>query len=427
MPIIRPFKALRYNKSKVRDLARVVAPPYDVISSSRQEELYLSHPNNIIRLILGRIEKSDTKDDNRYTRAGGFLSTWLNDGILMQDASPAIYVYSQEYIYNGKRIERRGFLALMSLGLDCDNRVLPHENTLAAPKEDRFKLMKEVRANLSPIFVLYDDPKHALLNMLRAHLKKTKPVIDIKFEKVRNRVWCIDDKEMIGRAEKFMKDRDIFIAYGHHRYETARNYAKAISSENIPAGVRENAGYMMVYFVESDERALTVLPAHRLIKDISGLGKEEILARLEKFFAVKKVKGLKALLAALDRKRSLHAFGVYFGRGDFRLMVLKDPRDSDKVIKDKPKDWKRLDVSILHNLIIQHILQASDSDDNVDFVKDPAETALMMDRGGYGIAFFLNPTKASQVKRIAKICERMPRKATYFYPKPVSGITIHKF
>lgn len=424
MPEIKEFHGLRYNQKLIKDISRVVAPPYDIISPSRQNELYKIHPNNVIRLELGKAGRTDGPKDNRYTRAKRYMDEWLRKKIMLPEAKPAIYVYSQEYKYSGKRMVRTGFLSLM--GIEGDNKVLPHENTLLAPKMDRLNLMKAVKTNLSPIFILYEDKKHLINKIIDKFCRRHKPAINILFEGVRNKVWVLDDEKLLGKIRRSMANKNTFIADGHHRYEVSRMYSKYIKGQPVSRELKENSRYIMVYFAEADDRTLTVLPAHRLVRDASGLSAREILAKLEKYFFVRKVSGLNSMMAGLSKLASSHAFGAYLGSGQFYLLKLKDVSYSDKVIKDKPLDWKRLDVSILHLFVFQYVLGVRDEDDNIEFVKDPAEIPEMIDSKKYKIAFFMNPTKAWQVRRIAKLGERMPRKATYFYPKPISGLVINK-
>ena len=417
MPHIRPFKGIIYNKKMVRNIASVVAPPYDIIPARLQDGLYRKSPYNIVRLELNRVEPSDTASDNRYTRARSFFESWLKRRIMTQDEKPAFYVYSQRYYDGSRDIERTGFICLMDIEDRSGRKVLPHENTLMAPKTDRLKLMREVKANLSPIFILYEDARHEVVRLLKYHREK-KPFMDVVFEGVRNTAWRIQDGKAIARISRIMAGRETFIADGHHRFEVSRMY----SAEAGTTGSK----YVMVYFVESDENMLTVLPAHRLVADIGGLEKERIKELLGKFFRIEKKKGMKPLMAALKRHAGSHAFGMCLGKGDLYLLVLKDVKAIDGAIKGKPREWKMLDVSILHLFIFQHILGIRDDDDNIEFIKSPQETAALVYKGKFPIAFFLNPTKVSEVKRIARLCEKMPRKATYFYPKPISGVVINK-
>jgi len=426
VPKIRPFRAVRYDRKEVGDLSKVVAPPYDIIPPKLQDELYRKHPNNIVRLELGKIKNTDDAKNNRYTRASGLMREWLKSGVLSQDERPAIYIYFQKYKYGGKTIERKGFIGRMGLDLGKKTKILPHENTLMAPKIDRLNLTRATKSNLSPIFVLYEDSRGRVGSVLRSFVSKHRPVIDVDFEGVNNRVWMMDDPDSIRNIEKILGKSDVFIADGHHRYEVARMYARELEKKNVPVSEKDSSKYTMAYFVESEEKALAILPTHRAVKDTGGLSERDIIGRLEKFFIITKAPTLAKTISLLNRFGREHVFGMYTGRNNFYVLRLKSTRYSDGAIKDKPKDWKRLDVSILHLFIFQTVLGISDSDDNIEFFKSPDDAANLVKRGKLKIAFFLNPTRASQVRRIAHIGERMPRKSTYFYPKPVSGLVINK-
>jgi len=410
----------------VKDISKVVAPPYDIIPPKLQNELYGRHPNNIVRLILGKIKKADTAKDNRYNRARSLLDKWTREGVLVREGKPALYVYTQRYIYRGKTIDRLGFIGRMGLDLGNKTKILPHENTLLAPKLDRLNLTRATKCNLSPIFVLYEDEPRRVGPVLRRFISGKRPAIDVNFEGVNNKVWVMDDPDSIKKVEKALGKSDVFIADGHHRYEVARMYAREVEKKKVPASEKASSKYTIAYFVESEEKALTILPAHRAAKDIGALSKAEAIRRLEKFFTIEKTATLPKTMSRLEALSGSHAFGMYMGGSDFYILRLKDVKYSDNVIKDKPKDWKRLDVSILHLFIFQNVLGISDSDDNIDFFKSPEETYRSVRRGKFKIAFFLNPTKAWQVRRIAHIGECMPRKATYFYPKPLSGLVINR-
>lgn len=427
MPSIKPFRGVIYNKSKIKDIAAVIAPPYDIIPKKMQEELYRRDPYNFIRLELGKIRRTDNISNNRYTRARSLFESWLKNDIMVRDERDAIYIYSQEYKDKGKRFTRVGFLGLMEFGGGSSDEVLPHENTLKAPKEDRLALMKEVKANLSPIFVLFDDLSRTITPYLKSYILHNKPFININWDGERHKVWRLDDPAGIRKIVDGMRKAKLFIADGHHRFETAKNFARELAVSGAPQSLKEAARSLMVYFVESDERMLTVLPAHRLAKDIGGLDEAGITDKLSHFFFIEKVKTLPAMMKRLSALFGKYAFGMYLGNGAYYMLRLKDPKVSDRVIKDKPRDWKRLDVSILHLFIFQHVLRVRDTDDNIEFVKDPKETAVLVDKGAFPVAFFLNPTRPSQVKKIAKLGERMPRKATYFYPKQLSGLVVNKF
>jgi uncharacterized protein (DUF1015 family) len=416
MPEIKPFRAITYSREKIKDLSRVISPPYDVIPGALQEKLYRSSPHNIVRLILGKIDPSDNAGDNRYVRAARDFDNWRSGGIMIRDPKDSIYVYSQSYKKGGKTVEQTGFLALFGL---AGSKILPHENTLAAPKKDRLELMRATGANLEPIFVLYDDKKHALAGMLKRVQKRARPFIDLVYENVRHRMWRVDDPPTIKKVLSLASKKEMFIADGHHRFEVARMFSEEARTKE--------SGYMMVYFVESDKRMLTVLPAHRIIKDAGPLTEGAMLNKMEPFFRIKKAATLAALMSAIEKKRDIHAFGLYAGGRNFYILEMKDEKASDRAIADKPGQWKHLDVSILHLFIFQRVLGIRDEDDNIEFVKDPAAAVRAVKSGKFKSAFFLNPTGPEQVIQIAKLGLRMPRKATYFYPKPLSGLVINKF
>ena len=477
MPSIRPFKAVVYNNKKIKDISKVVAPPYDIIPPDMQDKLYRTHENNVVRLILGKVRDNDTQADNRYTRTASDFKSWLKENILIEESVSAIYIYTQTYMYDGKRIDRIGFISLMELDLE-DKKVLPHEKTLKAPKEDRLRLMRAIKANLSPIFMLYEDAEHKVNNILKSYSKKTKPFIDVNIDSVRHRVWALTDKDAIEGIESVMNKKDIFIADGHHRYETSKNYARELISNGAPRTTHfvrvrgtpqsliDNSKFFMAYFVELEEKSLLIMPTHRLIKDARGWSNEGIIEKLDKYFTIEKLPTAKKLLARLGELRTSHAFGMYLpctsrgsaapvqgtpctsrgsaapvqgtpctsrrfaapiqGTAGYYVLKLKDFNKAKTFMGAGSADWKSLDVSILHMFILQYVLGISDEDDNIEFVKDPAEAFKGIDRGDFKIAFFLNPTKVTQVKKVAEHGEKMPRKATYFYPKPLSGLVIRK-
>lgn len=425
MPDIAPFRGIRYDPEKAGDLSAVVAPPYDVIPERMQDELYAKSPHNIVRLILNKILKSDNERDSRYTRSKRFFDDWLKKGILKQDERESIYLYSQEYELNGRRMERIGFIALMAI--DKTGRVvLPHEDTLASPKLDRLNLMRRVKASLSPIFVLYDDRTGSVVKYLRKFRSRKKPVVDIVFEGVRQRVWAVEDPHAIARIRGALKDKKIFIADGHHRYEVARMYASEVEKSGASAEVVRKASFLMAYFVPADDKMLTVLPTHRAVKDMGDMTPEAVVVKMSKYFTMAKSGSLDSLMMSLVSCRSSHAFGIYMRPGLFYIAKLKDISRSDEAVKGGSKDRRRLDVSILHSFILRRILKIRDVEDNIEFIKEPADAIELVNSGRSKIAFFLNPTKVRQVIRIASLGERMPRKATYFYPKPVSGLVINK-
>jgi len=415
MPRIEPFRGILYNREKV-DIAWVVAPPYDIIPPKMQDDLYHSDAHNVVRLILGKEKAGDSKDYNKYKRAREFFNKWLNENILVRDEKPAIYVYSEEYSAGGAKKTQIGFIAAMKI--EESSKVRPHENTFPKPKQDRLSLTREVKANLSCIFTLFDDKNKKAEKILGAAIKG-KPLFDFEYDNVRHKLWRLEDRSQIDKLKKLMLKKEIFIADGHHRYEVARMYKEETGNE-----------YVMTYFTPVSAKRLTILATHRLVKNIY-MDVGNFAGKLREFFNVEKMKSLDQLLKKMSAaKASEYLFGVYFKDKTFYLLRLKPSAAPDKIIKEnRSKAWKRLDVSVLHCIIFDRILGLKDKvkdEDNIVYTRDPEEAMEEVNRGSFEAAFFLNPTKAAQVRDVARIGDKMPHKSTYFYPKLLSGLVINK-
>ena len=428
MAEIRPFKGLLYDKVKIGgEYSSVVAPPYDVISAEMKDELYAKNPYNIIRLILGKAERSDNDGDNWYSRAAMTLDSWQKEGVLVRDSKEAFYAYLQEYPYRGVMRCRLGFMGLMKIEENDKDKVLPHENTLAGPKEDRMNLIKTVASNMSPIFALYNGDKGdmSVKKLLESSIAGLQPIADIKAGEERERLWRIDDAAVIGKIVSLMEDKRIFIADGHHRYEVARMYRDARRKEK---GYDGSADHVMMYFADmADAGNLTVMATHRVIKQMPFGGDTEVKDRLIGLFEVIEYPGITPLVDALESSpRGEHIFG-YFG-GEKYLML--KARDIEKVLnvmkEDKSREWKQLDVSILHSAVLRNILSVNDGEGNITYVRDPEKGRKLVEDGSHMAAFFLKPTRVDQIKAVAELGEKMPQKSTYFYPKLLSGLVINK-
>jgi uncharacterized protein (DUF1015 family) len=425
MAFVKPFRGIVYNKDKIARIEAVVAPPYDVISLAMQDELYAASPYNIVRAEFGKGFQGDDRHHNKYTRARGFLSKWLKEGILIPDPKSAMYIYAQEYREDGLRKSRVGFISLMKLEDFAKKGVLPHERTFKEPKADRFRLICETRFNLSPIFSLYKDKGGLTRRILLSECDRVPPFIALHADNVAHKVWRLTDEKRIRSVQSAMRDRAIFIADGHHRYEVALQFR-----ERMRRRFRGKPGaydYVMMYFADMDPRGMTILSAHRMIKDIGSLARGDVAAMLKRHFTVKRLGSAKGLIAWLKRAKTLSGqFGLYIG-GDAYVMKLKHVSYVDEMdIEDRSREWKTLDVSILHHLILRKILKVSDAEGNVVYTRDPEEAIQEVDRGNYTLAFLLNPTKISQVESIARNKELMPHKSTYFYPKLLSGLVLNK-
>ncbi len=427
MATVRPFKGLLYSHDKTGGgYSTVVAPPYDVIPEGMRDELYEKSAFNVIRLILGRSRTGDDEKNNKYTRAKAFLDEWQKKKVLVRDAAETFYVYLQEYKYRGKMLRRIGFIGLIKIEDPQEGVVLPHEHTLAKPKEDRMNLIKQVRGNLSPIFTIFDDADGKVTGILERAVKDSDPVIDIELEDGRHAIWRITDKGSIGGIVSGMEGKRVFIADGHHRYEVARTYREALKNEE---GYDGSADYVMMYFADMAARDnLTVMPTHRAIKNMPVSGDDQIKERLAGYFDITECGTLAELLERLEAEEtSGHAFG-YFG-GDKYLFLKARSKEAllGLIAEERSEDWKLLDVSVLHAAVFGKLLCVKAEEGNITYVKEPEEAQALVKDGSHAAAFFLNSTRMDQLRRVAEKGEMMPQKSTYFYPKLLSGLVINRF
>ena len=444
MAKIIPFKGILYNKEKIRDMKDVVAPPYDVISPAEQEELYKRHENNVVRLILGKESNSDTPDNNRYTKARDSFDSWQRDSILIKDAFPSIYVYSQEYHLGEtegfEKKRRLGFIALSKLEDFGEGKIHPHENTLAKPKEDRLKLMQHCNANFSSIFGLFSDPSKRIDSVLKDYMRHS-PLYDLVDDAgMRHTLWAIRDNRAIQIITSVMSDKQVFIADGHHRYETAINYRNEMRGKLPNFSGEELYNYVMMYFTNTNSEGLSILPIHRLVSNLSDFDKKKIVEKAGEFFNIEKLsfnesdeKTVKQKLFSdmKERGEKEHIFGMYLGDDDYILLTLKDEDVLDRLITNlRHPSWKKLDVTILHTLLIEKVLRISEKSlaeqKNITYTISGDEAIKDVKAGKYQIALFLNPTKIEEVKDVATAGEKMPQKSTFFYPKLLSGLVMNK-
>ena len=427
MTIIKPFRGYRYNPKAVGDLSRVITPPYDVINRDQQASYYKTHPYNFIRLDLGKTSPEDNEKNNRYTRAGIFLEEWIDKGILVRDLRESVYVYDQEYIDDGKKRRRLGFISLARLEEDRTKGFLPHERTFRGPKLDRLNLMRETGANMSPIFSIVLDENKKIINILKDFARKSKPVFDVKFDGTRNRIWLMDDPVAIKRLKVSIKDKRALIADGHHRYEVALEYKRYMLKHKAAAGP-DALNYVMMYFATSDPSGFAILPTHRMVEGISAESFRRNLDKISKFFDIIHL-GSKDKMFARMRAEGRHTIGVYMGGlRDYLCLSLKR-RDASGLIKSKNSAyWRNLDVVILHRLVFEKALgiRGEKAERVISFTRDPQEAFEWAASGDGRAAFFLNPPALDEIKNIVKRRERMPHKTTYFYPKPPSGMVINK-
>jgi len=418
-----PFRAIVYNQEKIDDLSKVVCPPYDVIPLKKQQYYHKVNPHNFIRILLG----NNVAGQDKYKRSADCFKTWLKTGVFIQDQKPTVYFYLQQFNIRGERRTRLGFIALLRLD-DSKSRVYGHEHTRSEPKADRLKLLKKVKANLSPIFAIFSDKHRIISRVYDRYIRGTKPFIDITdSENVVHRLWRIDAPEILDEIQRKMDDEKIFIADGHHRYEVACLYREQMRKKLQMLTGRETFNYITTYFTSPQTPDLTIKPVHRLISVKKRFDFNKFNQALEEFFEVEQVKDRIKFFFMLEKAGNTeNVLGLYQGK-KFYLLRLKNVKILDRLIAEKPKNYRSLSVSILNHLILKRILGMDIEDkDGILFSHDSTELIEQADRQVSALVFLLNPVKISQIMNIAVDGERMPSKSTYFYPKVLSGLVINK-
>ncbi|MBN1354052.1 MAG: DUF1015 domain-containing protein, partial [Candidatus Omnitrophica bacterium] len=402
MAEIKPFTGILYNKDKVR-AKNVVTPPYDVISSSMQKEFYRRSPYNVIRLILGKKKKSDTRRNNSYTRAKLFLNNWIRGKILLRDRTPSIYIYRQDYSHTGRKRTRIGFIALMKIEKPDKSGILPHEYTLAGPKKDRLMLIKSTKANLSPIFSLFEDTSDEVNGVLKNFTKSNKPVLSLEEGRVTHTLWRMGHMPSIRKIEKLMKKKKVFIADGHHRYEVALIYRDTVRQRRT--SLAKNADYVMMYFSNlSDEKNLTILATHRVVKCIEGYRGGMLPVEFRNYFEIRKISRMEKCIELLDSTpRARFAFAFYAGEKKLYLLTLKKKYRPERFVDSQKHIFlKKLDVTILHDFVIRKILCVKNPENNIKYIRNEHDAVSLVDKGDYQAAFFLRPTRVADMKNIAE-------------------------
>ncbi|MGN0452724.1 MAG: DUF1015 domain-containing protein [Ruminococcus sp.] len=424
MAQIKAFKGLRFNTEKAGEIGSLCCPPYDIISEEQRLQFIAENDRNIIRLEL-------PKGDNPYETAKEILAQWEADGTLIREDSPALYIYEEEFTAYGKRNSIKGLICRLKVEEFSKGVVLPHEFTLSKAKEDRLNLMKATNCNFSQIYGLYMDEEHTSLSTIDS-LSQGKA--DIEFtdsEGITHRMWIIKDEEAISKLTSDFNDRKIYIADGHHRYETALNYRnycreKGISKEG------DAQDYQMIFLCDMMHPGLVVFPTHRLVRDLESFDKTAVLTKCEKYFDTTKHLGtdnMEKLLSDAD-KNGKKAFGFYTGNGEWYELKLKDISVMDRLLPELSTASRQLDVTVLHTLILEEIFGIDKENMaqqiNLTYTKFFEEAISSVDEGKSQCSFILNSTKVTEIRDVASAGEKMPQKSTYFYPKMITGMVMNK-
>ncbi len=413
MVCVKPFRGVRYNLEKTL-LKQVIAPPYDVIDSAMRESLLGKSPYNIVQIDL------PVGGDDRYEKAGQLYRNWKESKILIKDPNPSYYIYEQEYEYEGKTYIRTGFVGILKLEEFGKGKVFPHEKTLPGPKQDRFELMKATNANLSQIFGLYLDSENKLERLFSQAKKNIASASAVDIYGVKNSLWVVDDHEMIEKISSFMQERSIYIADGHHRYETAINFRNFMRENNPNHTGDEGYEYVMMMFVNFYDEGLKIFPTHRVVDLPNGFDKNDFMNRLEEIFTVSKV--------GEDKKKKFMDVP-----GEIRMLMFLDGELFGLRVKDSVLDrfdpvYRRIDPYILQEAVLKSLLGFDDEKllkkQGIYFVQTEEEIrSLLQDKSR--VAFMLNGIDIDVVREISENGKVMPQKSTYFYPKLQTGLVMN--
>lgn len=445
MANIQAFRGVRFDLSRVGKLSDVVAPPYDVIDERLQETLYQRHPHNIVRLELTMAELNEA-EENRYRRAGVAWRNWRREGILQLESRPAIYVCHQHFQVEGRSYVRRGFICRLGLERFGEGSVYPHEETHARAKQDRLQLLRETRANLSPILGLYEDELGEVQELLESAIADRTPLEAHDEEGNRHVVWIVTDIAKISRAADLMGERAIFIADGHHRYETACDYRDELAAAaggSLPT--EHPANYTLMACFGMNDPGLVVLPTHRLFRGVAPISSSELINRLGKAFqcelAAQGAAAAEQVWMQIELEGEPGTIGLYARQDDTWVLarLTETGRELMERNWESSPEWNSLSVSLLHRLVLEQLLGMQDLPSPL-YVRTAGEVQQALVTGDSGtrdatgqtrsgeafeLAALVLPPRVEDVQLISLQGERMPPKSTFFYPKLLTGLTMN--
>lgn len=435
---VAPFRGLRFNQSMIGDLSQVVSPPYDIISPDEQLRYHNKHARNAIRLDFSLDQPGDDASNNRYTRAAQTLKAWLEDGVLLPESEPAVYCLREEYLaQNGVTATRNGLIALVRLTDFAEGIVLPHEETASGPKQDRLNLMEATEANLSPIFCTYQDDDGAIAATLAPALSAPADISLTDEAGTRHSLWVVDEEQVCNEISEAFSGKTLYIADGHHRYETALAYRDARRDADGP-GPEQPYDYMMIYLSSMEEAGRSIFPIHRFVSGLSPETMSGLQAALAESFTITELPDAgedrqQLMLTMMAENSDRNLYGMYLREtGAYYVLVARKPRPMiGSAELGRSAAYRSLDVAVLDRVILSDILGIREGGPNatatVRFVertdKALAETAGL----DFQVAFFVNPTTIEEIKAVSEAGEKMPQKSTYFYPKPLTGLVFRSF
>jgi len=439
MPDIAPLRGLLYNQKLIDNMDQVVTPPFDVISPEEQQAYYRRHPYNMIRLILGRQKPGDDENHNWYTRAAATLAAWQKEGVLVRDSKPAFYYYEIDYqdVPHGLKT-RKGIICLVRLRDFSHGSVLPHERTYEATKSERLKLMLACKANLSQVFALFSDPTQKATHILRQE-RDNKEVLNFTDQAgVHHRMWRVTRTPTIQKLIEYMREKPLFIADGHHRYETALNYQRIMQERYPERGEQASFNYVLMYLADMNQEGLSILPTHRLFAHLPQFNMKTFLKRAARYFVVErfpfqatdKSEVQREFLDSLHSADEHHSIGVYeSGADQFVLLKMRKDMNHESWRSQLAQPLQNLDVVVLTELVLKELLNVDEDTLNdetrIKYRHNALDAIEQVERDHFQVAFLLNHTKIEHLQDVARSGLFMPHKSTYFYPKVIDGTVIN--
>ena len=440
MAEVIPFRGILYNPDKVDNLADVITPPFDVISDAEQEVFYARSPHNVVRLILGKASADDTPSHNPHSRAADYLQNWLADRSLVRDTAPALYLTTLDFVIDNRPVTRSGLIAVVRLAPFDAGIILPHERTFTNIKLERLALMKACHANFSPIFAMVPDDDGDFIHLTQ-HLsaERTPDIAFRAHDGCQHKLWRIVDSDSVLTISAALQSRKLYIADGHHRYETALNYRNWVHAGHPTLSDGHPANFVMMYLSSMVDPGLVIRPAHRLLRNVPSSAIDRLLVRAKPYFEIDTILfrgserdgALERFIGKLNGNGSGQSIGMAVkDRRAFYYLTLKNsPKLNDLFGLDCPGPLRQLDVTVLTRLIFTEFLEFDqarlDNETLIDYTTDAREAVGRVDRGDFDVCFILNPTSVEQVRDVADQGLVMPRKATYFYPKVTTGLVIN--
>ena len=437
MAEVRPFKGVRYNPRKISNLSGVICPPYDIISPEQQDELYRSGEYNFVRIEFNRELPQDDDRDNRYTRAARNLNDWLEQGILMEEAEPALYVHLHHFTCQGNNYQRQDIISCVRLEEWEKQIIRPHENIIPKAKSDRMSMLYACHANTSQVLAMYQDTENIVRSVL-AEQKKLPPIMDfVDPWGERHQVWAVSAPGTA--AKRKLWPDSLYIADGHHRYDSALTFKREMSAQADSVTGEEGFNFVMMSLIDFADTGMVVLPTHRLARGISEALITDLQTRLQDFFDIKALPAdqpdtlskLDSVLTGMTSEMQAVKMAVFgLEPGKFSILTLRDSSVTDALMPPAHASlYKKLDVSLVDHVILEHILGYDKAQENLTlaYTHDREDAISRVRSGEYQLAFILNPISPDIIRGIADAGDRMPRKSTYFYPKTPAGLVLYKW